>query len=145
MRISSRVDYALSCILRVADRHNKKRPVSVKYVAEKERLATDYVEQLLIKMRRFGILKSLRGKEGGYILARSPSKITAKDVVRSIENEVLELVCFREKGRKNKCIHLDDCKIRNVWINLRESMEAFLEKHTLDELLKLRRKEENWT
>ena len=144
MKLSSRVDYALSCILRVADKHGEKRPVSVSDIAKKEHLNSDYVEQLLIKMKRAGILKSIRGKEGGYILAKSPAKITSEDVVIAIENDVLELVCSRKKGRRNKCLHLDKCRIRCFWMELRESMKIFLKNRSLDKLLLLRKKERSW-
>ena len=57
------------------------KPVSVKEIAKKEKLEPDYVEQLLVTMKRAGILKSLRGKTGGYILAKPPDRIYAKGAV----------------------------------------------------------------
>ena len=143
MKISSRLDYALSCVLRIADKYNGKRIVSIKEICEREKLEFDYVEKLLISMKRGGILESIRGRSGGYILSFPPDKISVKDVVIAIEKDVLGLVCFR-KGRKRRCIHLDDCRVRNFWFSLKEHMESFLEKHTLKELLELRKKEKNW-
>lgn len=143
MKISSRLDYALSCILRIADRYNEKRIVSIKEICEKERLEFDYVEKLLISMKRGGILKSIRGRSGGYVLAFPPDRISVKDVVIAVEKDVLELVCFR-KGRRRRCVHLDDCKVRRFWFGLKEVIGSFLEKHTLRQLLDLRRKEKNW-
>lgn len=144
MKISSRVDYALSCILRIADKDGRGTPVTVNEIAEKEKLKPDYVEQLCVTMKRTGILRSVRGKSGGYILAKSPNKISVKDVIAGIEKNVLEPVCFRKKGRRKKCFHFEDCKIRFLWDDLKKDMESFLSKYTIDKLLALRKRESNW-
>ena len=144
MKISSRCDYALSCILRIADKHSERRPVTVSEIAERENVETDYVEQLCVTMKKAGILKSMRGKAGGYLLAKSPAMISAKDVMTAIDKNILEPVCFRKKGRRKRCVHLDNCRIRLLWEELRTNMESFLKRRTIDELLRLRRKEKNW-
>ena len=144
MKISSRFDYGLSCILRVADRYGTGTPVSVGYIARKERIASDYVEQLLIKMKREGLLKSVRGPAGGYILNRAPNRISVKDVAEAIERELLSAVCSREKGRRKKCAHSHDCRLKSFWAGLKKEIEVFLKGHTLRDLLSLRKKEKNW-
>lgn len=144
MKISSRLDYAISCIIRVADKYKSKKPISISHVSAKERLEYDYTEQLLVKMRRAGLLKSVRGPAGGYILSRPPDKITVKDVALAIEDEILELICFRKKGRKKRCVHFSDCRVRGLWLKLREEMESFLTRHTIKGLLLLRKKEKSW-
>lgn len=141
MKVSSRVDYALSCAIRIAEKYGSKKPVAVRQVADDEKLAYDYVEQLLIAMKKAGILKSVRGKIGGYMLSKEPSKISAADVVKAIDKNILEPVCFREKGRRKKCSHFYKCKIRGLWLQLRDNMETFLDCYTLDELVALRKKE----
>jgi Rrf2 family transcriptional regulator, iron-sulfur cluster assembly transcription factor len=141
MKVSSRVDYALSCAIRVAERYGSNEPVNVRQIAGKEKLAMDYVEQLLVTMKRAGILKSVRGKGGGYVLAVSPDKISAKDIVEAVDKNILEPVCFRKKGRQNKCCHSYDCKIRGFWVGLKDKMEDFMDDYTLEKLLILRKKE----
>ena len=144
MKVSSRVDYAVSCAVRLTDKYQAKRPVSVAYISDKEKIEPDYVEQILISMKRSGILKSIRGVSGGYVLARPPHRITAKDIILSIEKNILEPVCFRQKGRRKKCVHLDDCKLRFLWEGLREEMEDYLKLYTLKDLLAARKREKNW-
>lgn len=144
MKISSRLDYALSCVLRVADAYGRKRAVPVREISRKEKLEPDYVEQLLMAMKRGGIVRSIRGRMGGYALSGPPETISVKGVVKAIERDTLELVCFRKKGRRNKCVHLDDCKVRVFWIDMKKDMESFLDSYSLKELLDLRKKEENW-
>lgn len=144
MKISSRLDYAVSCVLRVADKFWENKPVTVSEVAKLENIEPDYVEQLLIILKRAGVIKSIRGSKGGYVLAKDPRKITARDVVSAFEKEILELACHRKKGRRNKCVHLNDCRLRSVWIGLRDEMEGYLKSVSLAELLKLRRQERSF-
>ena len=143
MKISSRLDYALSCILRVADKYSTNKLVSISEICKKEDLEFDYVEKLLISMRKGGLLKSIRGRRGGYTLSMPPIEISVDDIVKAVERDTLELVCFR-KGRRKRCVHLDECRIKDLWIGLKENMESFLERHTLEGLLHSRRKEKNW-
>jgi len=141
MKISSRVDYALSCVLHIVEHYRANMPVSVKYISERESLNIDYVEQLLIALKKAGILKSVRGIKGGYLLTSSPRTITAYNIMKAIDGDIVELVCFRKKGRKRKCIHIDRCQVRKLWIGLREEIEAYLKNNTLEHLLQLRKKE----
>ncbi|MFC1623965.1 RrF2 family transcriptional regulator [Candidatus Omnitrophota bacterium] len=143
MKISSRLDYALSCILRVASKYSANKLTSISEICKKEKLEFDYVEGLLISMKKRGLLKSVRGRSGGYTLSMPPDKISVKDIVEAIEKDTLKLVCFR-KGRKRKCVHLDDCRIKAFWMQFKNNIESFLENHTLKELLCLRKKEKNW-
>lgn len=141
MKISSRVDYALSCIVYVAQFYESKKPVTVKAVAEHECLDSDYVEQLLIHLRKAGILKSIRGAKGGYVLRRAPHDIHALEIIRAFDKEILELVCYRKKGRKQPCVHLDECNIRSFWLGLGKTIETYLNEKTLYDLVLLRSKE----
>jgi Rrf2 family protein len=125
----------------VAERYGRGKPVTVREIAEKERLAADYVEQILFALKKEGVLKSIRGKIGGYVLFRPPEKITASDIVKAIDKSILEPVCFRKKGRRNKCVHFNKCKIRSLWVQLKDTMETFLDSYTLEELGRLRKRE----
>jgi Rrf2 family protein len=141
MKVSSRVDYALSCLVIIAREHASQKPVPVKFIAESEHLEVDYVEQLLIIMKRAGILKSVRGVKGGYLLARSPEELTTYHVLAAFEGEILELVCFRQKGRKTACIHLETCEMRNFWHGMRRVIEEYLKANSIASLLALRNRE----
>ena len=144
MRISSRIDYALSCILRIADKYAECVPVTINEISRRENLEPDYVEQLCVAMKKSGILKSVRGKNGGYVLATSPGKISAKEVMIAIDKNILEPVCYRKKGRRKKCIHFDDCEIRFLWKGLEKNMTSFLKGYSLEKLVRVRKKEKNW-
>jgi Rrf2 family transcriptional regulator, cysteine metabolism repressor len=141
VKISSRLDYALSCAIVLADMYEKNKPTPVAYIAKRECIEYDYVEQLLRALKKSGLVKSARGVNGGYMLSRPASEISAKDVMLAIEKNSLQLICDRKKARRKDCIHFDDCKVRGVWIGLRHKIENYLKDYTLKGLLALRKKE----
>jgi Rrf2 family protein len=141
VKISSRLDYALSCAIVLADMYEKNKPTPVAYIAKRECIEYDYVEQLLRALKKAGLVKSTRGVNGGYMLSRPASEISAKDVMLAIEKNSLQLICDRKKARRKNCIHFDDCKVRGVWIGLRHKIENYLKDYTLKGLLALRKKE----
>ena len=141
MKISSRLDYALSCAVVLADMHEKNKPTPVAFIAQKECIEYDYVEQLLRALKRAKLVKSTRGIKGGYVLSKSPAEITAKDIMVAIEKNSLQLVCEREKARRKNCIHFSDCRVKGIWLGLRENIENYLKNYTLKGLLVLRKKE----
>ena len=142
MNISSRLDYAISCLAWVADAYEKDRSISATEIAKKERIETDYVEQLMTKLKGNRIIRSIRGVKGGYVLADTPDNILLVDIVRTFDRDVLALVCDREKGRRKECIHYAECTLKAVWQGLREAMQSYLKDCTLKMLLE-KRKQEN--
>jgi Rrf2 family protein len=144
MKISSRLDYTVSCAIVLADMYEKNKPTPVALIAKRERMEYDYVEQLLSLLKKAGLVKSTRGVKGGYVLSRPPSEITVKDIVVAVEKQVVQLVCERKRARRKLCIHLDDCKVRSLWLGLREDIESYLKNYTLKGLLALRKREKTY-
>jgi Rrf2 family transcriptional regulator, iron-sulfur cluster assembly transcription factor len=144
LKISSRLDYALSCAIVLADMYAKDMPTPVGLIAEKERIEYDYVEQLLRALKKARLVKSLRGVNGGYKLSRGPEQITAKDILLAIEKNSLQLVCERKKARRKSCVHYSDCRVRPLWLGLRSKIEGYLSDYSLGGLLELRKKEKSY-
>jgi len=144
MNISSRFDYALSSVLRVADEYESGRPVPASEIAKKEKIATEYVEQLLTTLKREGVLRSVRGVHGGYVLSKSPDELTLYDVLIAFEDAVVVPVCERKKGRREACAHIDDCRVKPVLLGMGEVLAEYLRKQDLRSLLDRRRSEVNW-
>ena len=92
VRITTWAEYGLICALHLA-RRLEDGPVTGRDVAARERLPADYVEQILLRLRRAGLVKSTRGARGGYALARSPETITVRDVIAASELATFELHC----------------------------------------------------
>lgn len=145
MKVSSRVDYALSCLIHLNDSFADSQAVSVKKIALAEGLEADYVEQLLMIMKRNSIVASKRGVRGGYYLERDPRLIKAVEIIRAFDGEVLELVCFRKKGRRKNCVHLGNCQVRKFWHGLGDVITDYLESFSVYDLAKLRKLEKKET
>jgi len=103
MRITTQGVYGLVCVLRIA-REKDRQPVSIQIISKEEQLPIDYIEQLLLKLRRANIVKSTRGRTGGYTLSGPASKITIKDIIEAVEGNIFETICFGPKNRENKCV-----------------------------------------
>jgi len=135
MRITTQGDYALRCILNIA-RNGGQGPVSISRMVEEEGLPLDYIEQLLMKLRRNKLIKSSRGVKGGYVLNRRPGEISVKDVIEAVEGEAFEVICTRRRNLKGKnCGSFSACVLKDVWLNLKNHIEGYLEKETIRSLL----------
>jgi Rrf2 family cysteine metabolism transcriptional repressor len=100
-------------------------PTSLKSIAEKHQLSEHYLEQLVAPLRNAGLVKSIRGAYGGYILSQSPEEITSGDVIRVLEGPISP-VDFTEE---------DDPAKRDLWIRIRDSIAAVLDSTTLASLI----------
>jgi Rrf2 family iron-sulfur cluster assembly transcriptional regulator len=131
MRINKDVVYSLGCLLEIAKAKNK--PVNLKELARIKGISVDYAEQLLIKLKRKKIIKSIRGLKGGYLLLRKPQSITLKDIIEAQDSKVLDIVCFKQ-GRAS--CNLRRCNILWVWKELEKKLKAILSNFKLSDLLK---------
>lgn len=134
MRITSSVEYATRLMTALAREHGN-APVSAERLANSDNIPVDYVSQLLVKLRRAGLIESRRGSTGGYALSKPPSAIKLGDVVRAVDGEVFEDVCGKyEKGEKD-CRHQGDCSISPVWKRLGALVTQYFESVTLADIL----------
>jgi Rrf2 family iron-sulfur cluster assembly transcriptional regulator len=134
MRISRQVVYGLGCLLEVAKAKDK--PLTIGEISFRQGLSKDYVEQLLIRLKRKNLIKSIRGLRGGYILAKDPHLITLKDVIEAEERKILDLICFKED--KTRC-NFKNCQILPMWLNLKDRIGRSLERIKISDLLKKKR------
>ena len=134
MRITTWAEYGLIVSVHLAGRGSDS-PVPARDVAEQERLPADYIEQILLKLRRAGLVKSVRGAKGGYLLARAPHTISVKDVIEAAEEHTFEVNCEIRPVDAERCRPGADCSIRPVWRALRERVDEFLSGVSLADLL----------
>ena len=100
-------------------------PTSLKSIAEKHQLSEHYLEQLVAPLRNAGLVKSIRGAYGGYILSRMPEEISSGDIIRVLEGPISP-VDFTEE---------DDPAKRDLWIRIRDSIANVLDSTTLASLI----------
>lgn len=124
MKISTKGRYGLTIMMELASRYGE-GPTSLKSIAEKHSLSEHYLEQLIAPLRNSGLVKSVRGAYGGYILAKDPKDVNAGDIIRILEGPISP-VDFTEE---------DDPAKRDLWIRIRDSISDVLNNTTLASLI----------
>lgn len=138
MLISSKGRYALKLMIYIAAISGdpaagaKAAPaVSLREVAEREQISLKYLEQLVRPLMNAGLLRSVRGKGGGYVLAVPAQDIRAGDILRAAEGERSTVAC---EGLEGTCGRSDLCSTVKFWTGLEETIEAYVDGVTLAEL-----------
>ncbi|MEO7456662.1 MAG: Rrf2 family transcriptional regulator [Gemmatimonadaceae bacterium] len=134
MRITTQAEYGLICALHLARRVGE-GPVTGREIASSERLPADYVEQIMLKLRRASIVTSTRGAHGGYQLARAPEAITVHDVISASEHSTFDVHCVTHPVEAERCAESHDCSIRPVWVLLQQKIDEVLQSVRLSDLL----------
>jgi Rrf2 family protein len=136
MKISALEEYGLRCLVQVA-RSEDKGPLSIPEIARREGITADYTTKLLTILRRGGFLKSVRGTQGGYLLARKPEEITLAQVLRHLGGPIFETsTCDHFPGSESQCVHMADCGVRSVWVGVTKHLFDMLDKFTLTDVMK---------
>ena len=134
MRITTQAEYGLICALHLARRFGD-GPVTGRQIAAVERLPGDYVEQIMLKLRRAEIVRSTRGAHGGYQLARPAETISVRDVMNASEHSTFDVHCGSHPVEEERCSSAHDCSIRPVWMLLQRRIDEVLEGVRLSDLL----------
>jgi Rrf2 family protein len=129
MRLSTKTRYGLRAMITIA--RNWERPVTSESVAAEESLSKKYLDGILSILRSAGLLKSFKGQGGGYVLARPPWEITARDVVMILEEGLTIVPCIDDPSA---CEKSNRCVTREMWRSLSAAMSDTLGKVTLAEL-----------
>jgi Rrf2 family protein len=134
MRVTTWAEYGLIVSLHLA-RRTGQGPVAAREMAEKEKLPADYVEQILLRLRRAGLVESVRGARGGYLLSRPPVEVTVKDVLDASEHGTFEVNCECHRVDSERCTTENSCAIRPVWQLLQQRIDDVLGSIHLADLL----------
>jgi Rrf2 family protein len=134
VRITTLAEYGVICALHLAKRAGE-GPVTGRDIAASERLPVDYVEQILLRLRRAGIVNSTRGARGGYALARPPQDVSVRDVIAASELQTFDLHCLTHPVEEERCSASHACSIRPVWMLLQQKIDNVLEGVRLADLL----------
>lgn len=134
MRITTWAEYGVICALHLAKRVDE-GPVAGRELAQREKLPADYVEQILLRLRRANIVASTRGAHGGYKLARPADLITVREVIAAAELETFDLHCVTHPIDEARCSDAQHCSIRPVWVLLRNKINDVLDSVVLSDLL----------
>jgi Rrf2 family protein len=135
--LSKKTRYAIVALTRLAKEHGK-GPIQIRTIAESERIPQRFLENILLDLRKLGILGSRLGKEGGYYLLKPPEEVKLADVVRHFEGTIALMYCVSEKSYQpcEFCKDESTCQIRNVFKEVRDTTFEILSRTTLATLIK---------
>jgi Rrf2 family protein len=139
--LSQKGRYALHALLVLAE-HSRERPMMIADIAEQARVPRKFLEQILLDLKRRGIVRSLRGRQGGYMLGREPKDISFADVIRQTDGPLALSPCVSATAyhRCADCVDEATCAIRKVLLAARDATAAVLENSNLASSAPPRRK-----
>ncbi len=134
MKISTRGRYALRLMLDLA-LNDPEQNVTIKSVSERQDISNKYLEQIITVLSRGGFVKSLRGSQGGYKLARRPEEYTVGEILRLIEGSLAPVACM--ENDPNLCPRCDQCVTLEIWKRVDEAVSGVVDSITLADLVKM--------
>lgn len=135
MRVSTKGRYALRIMADLA-MHDNGEFIRLKDIAQRQSLTLKYLEQIMPMLTRAGLVKSLRGNNGGYMLARKPEEYTAGEILRVAEGSLAPLVCIEDTP--NRCPRKDSCVTLSFWEGLWDVVNNYVDNVTLAELISVK-------
>lgn len=123
MKISTKGRYGLTIMIELTKRYGE-GPTSLKTIAQKHELSEHYLEQLIAPLRNAGLVRSIRGAYGGYILAKEPQEISAGDIIRVLEGPISPVEGIEDEEPAK----------RQLWIRIRDAVKDVLDSTTLEDM-----------
>ena len=133
MKLTSKGRYAVMALADLAS-FNKGDPVSLRDISLRQNISLIYLEQIFLKLKKYNIVNSIRGTNGGYILTKEPSKIKLAEIFNAVDEKVKTVKCKKEskKGCNGKSVK---CITHDLWDELEMYINTFFEKKNLSDLM----------
>ena len=132
MLVSTKGRYALRTMVDLAIRGDGE-PVKIKDIANRQGISGKYLEQIISILSRAGFVRSIRGNQGGYYLARPSSDYTVGSILRITEGSLAPVDCL--SGDENPCARQMECVTLRLWRELDEAISGVVDKYTLEDLV----------
>ncbi len=134
--LSKKTRYAMIALIKLAKEYGK-GPVIISDIAESEQIPQRFLENILLELKKMGVLGSKLGKSGGYFLIKKPEEVSLDDIVRHFEGSIAMLYCISEKSYQpcEFCKKEENCKIRHVFKEIRDNTVSVLKKTTINQLV----------
>jgi len=135
MILSKKTHYAIVALTRLAREYGS-GPLQIKEIAEEEKIPQSFLENILLELRKMGILGSKLGKSGGYFLLKKPEDVTLAEIIRHFEGTIALMYCVSEKAYQpcEFCKDESNCEIRKVFKEIRDTTYNILSRTNLKSL-----------
>ena len=131
MKLSTKGKYGLKAMFELALSSNGE-PVSLKYIAKQQGISDQYLEQIFSILKKAGLVKSVRGAQGGYYISKEASEITVADILKVLEGDMAFTECLLDK---DLCENFDSCATKYVWAKIKESIEEVTNSISLQDMI----------
>ena len=135
MKISTKGRYALRFMLDLSKHENANECIKLNKIAERQNISEKYLEQIVAVLNKTGLVKSVRGAQGGYRLTRDPKDYKIGDILRAIEGSLAPVECLEEGAPP--CSRMSDCTTVKVWRELYDAINSVVDKYTLADLIEM--------
>ncbi len=132
MQLSTKARYAARAMMELSIYYGQ-GPTLLKNIAQKQNISEKYLEQLMAPLRASGLIYTIRGNKGGYVLGRDPKHITLYEVINIVEGSLAPVPCV---DKVDMCERWESCASRRVWVRLKERMTTELQSINLADLAK---------
>lgn len=140
MKLSTKGRYGLRAMVDLAD-HQETNPVSISSISARQDISISYLEQLLAKLRKAGLVKSVRGAQGGYVLTRKAEEISVGEILNILEGDLTPVNCTELSNNDEKsCNGSQYCVTKYVWQRINDSIQDTVNNIWLSELVEDSRK-----
>jgi Rrf2 family protein len=131
MKLSTRTRYGIRAILELAENYGN-GPLQLRVIARDQGVSVKYLEQLMAMLKAAGIVRSVRGSKGGYILSKSPAQVKLSECFQCLEGSIITTECVEDESF---CERTNDCIARQVWTEVQEAVMGVLQSMTLQNLV----------
>ena len=135
MKLSTRGNYGLRAVYELT-RHYGQGPLAIRQISERQNIPLKYLEQLLYRLKKSGIIESVRGPSGGYVLSDDPDNFSVGDVLRVLEGPIHMSGCIRNHDNDH-CIRDERCISNILWAEIEKKFDEVLNDISLNDLTKL--------
>ncbi len=133
MKISTRGRYGVRAIVDIAH-HGRGKPEQIRKIAERQEIPPRYLEQIFQRLKRAGIVKTLRGAKGGYYLGKPPSQISVADVIQVTDGPLTPVLCRDHFKKDALCHRARSCAVKPMWDEAGRRMAEYLRSVTIADL-----------
>ena len=138
MKISTKGRYGLRILIDLA-LHESEKPRLIRDIAESQQISEKYISRLIVELRRARLVRSVRGANGGYFLAKSPKEITLLEILETMEGTISIVDCVLAP---ETCPRVSHCSTRNIWEKLNSGIRELMRNITFEEILAASRQDD---
>jgi len=139
MRLSTKGRYGARAMLDLA-LNSGEGPILLRDIAKRQEVSEKYLEHSITTLRKAGLVRSIRGARGGYVLAKSPSQIRLSEIMEVLECSMAPVECVDDP---QVCQRAHLCVTRDIWAEMKEAIDNILESITLQDMVEEQNKKEN--